>query len=73
MEALRKSFAILEARFGKIENVKFLVGEGDSVTKEQAAADVLKAAEAIRDGRAHVADSFPEPGLNDTRISILSR
>lgn len=68
MDTLQEYIEIYERRFGRIDNVKFLIGSRKELTASDISEELNRVARELDSGDAMVSDNFPEPGLSDASI-----
>lgn len=63
MDRLCKSIAVFETEYGKIDNIKFLLGEGSDMSKETIFEEIEKVSKGFADGTVVPVESFDDSAL----------
>lgn len=71
MDGLKNYNAVLTERFGTIDNMKFLLGTNDGISKEDVANQLQLVADALNHGSCVPSSNFAEPGINDQPLLDL--
>ena len=70
MDNLQKALALLNEKYGEIDNIKFRLGDAKGMSPGSVQADILRLAEGICSGEFAPQKSFPEDKLEHAKIAI---
>jgi 16S rRNA A1518/A1519 N6-dimethyltransferase RsmA/KsgA/DIM1 with predicted DNA glycosylase/AP lyase activity len=63
MDELSKSIAVLETKYGKIDNIKFLLGDAKDMSEDDVLLELKKAVKGFEDGTVVPCDNFDDSAL----------
>jgi hypothetical protein len=63
MDRLSQSIAIFEEKYGKIDNIKFLLGEGSDMSKDTIFEEIEKVATGFKAGTVVPSERFDDSAL----------
>lgn len=70
MNKLDSALSSLKANLGEFDNVKLLLGGGESMTREAVDAEFLAIAEKLQNGEVQAISSFKETKLKEASFAI---